>query len=64
VTSSKVCVPWYVRRLDDLRAKPRHADMLGVRSVEPNVPKTLDVGSEELSIQTGRGGWVGVGCTW
>jgi len=69
VTSSKVLLPSYVGRLDDLTEKPRLPDKPGVGSAEPRIPNRPEVGSEEpRSPNRPGGGWemfgAGVACTW
>jgi len=63
VTSSKVRLPSYVRRLDDLIETPLRPDGPGVGSAEARVPKQPQVSSEEPLILNGLGGTTGVGCT-
>jgi len=69
VTSSKIRLPSYLGRFDDLTEKPRCADGLGVGSVEPRKPNSTEVSSEERPIPYGYGGsWevfgAGVARTW
>jgi hypothetical protein len=69
VTSSKVRLPSYVGRLDDLTEMPRLPDKPGVGLVEPRIPNRPEVSSEEPQIPNRLGGgWevfgAGVACTW
>jgi len=69
VTSSKVRLPSYIRRLDDLTEQPQLPDGPGVGSAEPRIMNEPEVGSKEPQIATGLGGgWkvvsAGVGRTW
>jgi len=50
VTSSRVRLPSYVGRLDDLTEKPRLPDEPGVGSAEPQIPNSPEVSSEEPRI--------------
>ena len=69
MTSSKVHLPSYVGRLDDLTEKPRLPDEPGVGSAELRIANRPEVGSEEPRIPNKpAGGWevfgVRVACTW
>ena len=69
MTSSKVRLPSYIRRLDDLTEQPQLPDGPGVGSAEPRIMNEPEVGSKEPQIATGLGGgWkvvsAGVGRTW
>ena len=69
VPSSKVRLPSYVRRFDDLTEKPELPDKPGVGSAEPCIPNRPEVGSEKPQIpNVPGGGWEVFGarvtCTW
>jgi hypothetical protein len=68
VTSSKVRLPSYVGRLEELTEKPRLPDEPGVGSAEPPIPNRAGIGSQEPRIlNRPGGGWevfgAGVACS-
>jgi len=69
VTSSKVHLPSYVGRLDDLTEMPQLLGGTGVGLAEPQRRNKLEVSLETRQILHGpRGSWEGLGarvtCTW
>ena len=56
VTSSKVHLPSYVGRLDDMTEKPRLSDEPEVGSVEPRISNRPEVGKQEPRIPNRPGG--------